>query len=212
MSRRSVPSMSNFARRRSGPKIMPAMLSTSGNSVEERERLLRRQLDGHQVFAAQQAVLAGNIELAHRMLDSADRGQGMTQQRGLAWSFLREFIHDRLELLPGHSASVDAMDTDPLGRLLVSADANGGVKLWDTSNGSAVSLPRAPLSSVHRVVISADGRTVAACTRLAREVFVWDVASASIIGRLSDGSETAVSATSLCQRRHAIARDAGSAG
>ncbi len=179
------------------------------NLVEERERLLRRQLAGHQVFAAQQAVLAGNFELAHRMLDSADGGQGPAQNPGFAWSYLWRFVRDRLEVLPGHSGAIDQMATNASGQWLATASKGGAVRLWDTVNGESLRLPPVPMSEVHRVALSADGRTVAACSRLAREIFVWDVASAALIGRLSDGSETAVSALFFVEdgKRLLVVRD-----
>jgi WD40 repeat protein len=179
------------------------------NLVEERERLLRRQLAGHEVFAAQQAVLAGNFELAHRMLDSADSWPVQPRQRGFARSYLWRLVRDRLEVLPGHSGSVDQMATDRTGQLLATGADGGEVRLWDMINGQSVRLPPVPISGVHRIALSADGRRVAASSRFAREIFLWDAASASLVGRLSDGSASAVSALLFVEdgKRLLVVRD-----
>ncbi len=162
--------------------------------LEERERMLRRQLTGHQVFAAQQAVFAGNFELAHRMLDSADVGLKSSPKRGFAWSYLWRFVRDRLEVLPGHGDAVDKMTTDASGQWLATADDSGGMLISDVLNGTSRRLSHVPMAGVHCVALSANGGKLAACSRRAREILLWDVASSSLIGRIADGSDTAVSA------------------
>jgi WD40 repeat protein/tRNA A-37 threonylcarbamoyl transferase component Bud32 len=160
--------------------------------LEKHERLLRRQLAAHQVFAAQQAVFAGNFELAHRMLESADSGLESHQARGFAWSYLWHSVRDRLELLRGHEGSVTWVVADRSGHRLATADDKGQVRLWDTRRGQSVGLLPAHDAPIHRLAMSADGRTVASCPHRAREILVWDVASASLIGRLSAGFNSAV--------------------
>jgi len=164
------------------------------NLVEERERLLRRQLAGHQVFAAHQAVLAGNFELAHRMLDSADAGQEPPTDRGFAWSYLRRFVRERIEVLPGHDGSLDQMATDPSGQSLITADDRGDVRLWDTPSGQSIRMAPAHMSGVFRLVCSPNGQMVAACSHIAPEIFLWDANSGSLLGRLSNGSDSPVAA------------------
>ncbi len=160
--------------------------------VEERERLLRRQLRGHHVFAAQQALYAGNFELAHRMLDPSNAGQTPQQAPGFAWSYLWQFVRDRFEFVAGQGSVVDHIAPDRSGRYLAAGCAGGQIAVLDTINQSAVRLPRAPVAGMHCMALSADGQLVAACERLGAEIYVWDVASASIIGRLSDRSASAI--------------------
>jgi eukaryotic-like serine/threonine-protein kinase len=162
--------------------------------VEERERMLRRQLRGHQVFAAQQAVLAGNFELAHRMLDPPDAGQMPQQAPGFAWSWLWRSVRDRLEVVARQGGPIDQMAVDRSGRYLAAGGAGGHVTILDRGDRRAVRLPPAPLEAMHCIALSANGRFVAACDRLSQEIHVWDVACASIIARLRDGSVAAVSA------------------
>ena len=70
--------------------------------VEANERQLRRQLAGHQVFSAQQAVTAHDFERALRMLDAAEpafHGPGTGE---FPWSYLRQSIRERIEVWSGH--------------------------------------------------------------------------------------------------------------
>ena len=76
--------------------------------AEAHERLLRRQLAGHQVFGAQQAVTARDFERAFRLIDSAGPELGTPANREFAWSYLRQKIRDRVEILERTSRSRSA--------------------------------------------------------------------------------------------------------
>ena len=111
--------------------------------VEVRERLVRRQLAGHQISSAHQAVTARNFGLANRLLDAAAHELGTPDNRGFAWSYLARYLLDRLQVFTGHNAQIWAVAADHSGHTVASGDADGEIRLWNIATGRCVRLPPA---------------------------------------------------------------------
>jgi len=94
---------------------------------------------------------------------------------------------ERIEELPGHTSTVESLTYLPGGNLLVSTGADCTVRLWDVSAKTGSVLATHPLPAFC-VACSHDGRRLAtACAD--HEIYVWDVESHSLHGRLSGHTE-----------------------
>ncbi len=165
-------------------------------AVEEKDRsaaLLTRQLAGHQIFAAQQAVAAKNFELAHRQLEAAERELGNPLTRGFACSHIRRSFRDRLQLLAGHSECGICLTAAPDGRALASSDAYGEIRVWDLETGRSVQLAPRSNRSTRWLVFSPDSRTLASAECNTGEMLLWDVSSGRLKGQLAHTGSAAVS-------------------
>jgi len=183
--------------------------------VEERERLVKRQLAGHQISSAQQAVAARNFERALWLLDAAEPELGRPADRGFAWSFLRRFVRDRLEVLPAQAGPVSCLTVSDDGRTLASGNEHGEIWLWDSRSGNSRRLAPVQSDRIRRVVLSPDGRALAAAVLNSAEIAVWDVPSGQLRGRLALGGAEVVSSllfTTDGQRLAVVRRHPAQAG
>jgi len=183
--------------------------------VEDRERLVRRQLAGHQVASAQQAVAARNFERALWLLDAAEPELGAPADRGFAWSFLRQFVRDRLEVFPAHAGPILCLAVAADGQTLASGDEHGEIWLWEKRSGNSRRLASVQPHSIHQIVFSPDGRGLAAETTNRKEILLWDVRPDRLRGRLPlPGLQAASSLlfTTDGRRLTAVRRHSGQAG
>jgi WD40 repeat protein len=161
--------------------------------AETHERSLGRRLAGHQIFAAQQAVAARDFERALRMLDAAESEFGAAGNREFAWTFLRQFIRDRFEILGRHREEVNWIAASPDGHSIASGDETGEVSLWDLQTRACRTLGSGKSDFVSRLVFSPDGRALAAVTGASGEVTLWDVASGRMRGTLAESGHKGIS-------------------
>jgi hypothetical protein len=183
--------------------------------VEEREQLVRRQLAGHRVSSAQQAVAARNFERASWLLDTAAPELGAPSNRGFAWSFLRRFVSDRFEVSPPQAGHISCLTVAADGHTLASGNKLGEIWLWDLPSGSCRRLAPIQSDRIHQVAVSADGRVLAAATTYSGEILVCDLPSGRLRGRIAlEGAEVVSSLvfTTDGLRLAAVRRSPGKAG
>jgi eukaryotic-like serine/threonine-protein kinase len=152
--------------------------------VESHQNLLRRQLAGHQIFSAQQAVKARDFERALRTLDAAEPELGNPGDRGFAFSYLRQTIRERIEVLNGHGAGVNWVAAAPDGHSIASGDELGEVRLWDLHSSTSRRLSLKKPIGIQHFSLSPDGRDLAVVTHRFGESFLWDISSDRLRGKL----------------------------
>ncbi len=183
--------------------------------VESHQNLLRRQLAGHQIFSAQQAVMARDFERALRMLDAAGPELGVSGDRGFAFSYLRQSIRDRIEVLSGHSAGVSCVATAPDGHSIVSGDDSGEIRLWDRHSNTSRRLALERSIGIHHFAFSPDGRDLAAVNHGLGECFLWDIPSGRLRGKLVETESHLISSVLFSRdgrRLAAVGREPAQSG
>jgi eukaryotic-like serine/threonine-protein kinase len=107
-------------------------------ALDEKGRTMRqqrRQLAFHRVLGAARAIADEKLELAQRLLEQAEPELGAGANPVFAWSYLRQCVRDRLEVLGGHSAYPSCFACSPDGRTLASGDEQCEIRLWDLDTG-----------------------------------------------------------------------------
>ena len=91
-------------------------------------------------------------------------------------------LFDTVQLLLGHSESVNSVAFSPDGRILASGCDDGTVKLWDVSNGAEIRAitDRPDYSGIH-LAFSPDGHALVTAARDGKKVKLWDVLNGSEI-------------------------------
>ncbi len=161
--------------------------------AEKHEQLIKRQLAGHQVFGAQQAVTARDFERAVRLIDAAGPELGTPGNRGFAWLYLRQSINNRVEILMGHRDQVNWIAAAPDGRSIASGDDVGEIRLWDLRSGASRSLVSEKSDNIHHLRYSPDGRNFGAVTSDLGEILLWDAESGRLRGGLAGSQFKAIS-------------------
>jgi hypothetical protein len=162
--------------------------------VEERERLVLRQLAGHRVWSAQQALAARNFERASWMLDGARPELGEASNGVFAWSLLRRIVSDRLEVSPAQARTIGCIAVSDDGRTVASGNDNGEIWLRDSRSGESRRLAPVQPDWIWQLAFRPGGRELAAATRLTDRIWLWDVASGRLGSRLVLPQPMAVSA------------------
>jgi WD40 repeat protein len=83
-------------------------------------------------------------------------------------------IGEKMTRLAGHGAQVETLAMTPDGRLLVSGDKNGGLRLWNLDSRSCMSMLAGHYGGIRSVAVTPDGKTVISGSE-DRTVRVWDV-------------------------------------
>jgi WD40 repeat protein len=161
------------------------------SQAEQLQRQVERRVGDYHLRQAQEAVEAGNLELAGTLLDTAGPELGLPAARGFAWHYLRRQVQWRVTMLDGHGASVEALAASPDGQTLASGDADGSVRLWDLATGRSRPLEPRHHGSVRHLSFSLDGRRLASTALLTpAETYLWETADETFIGRIRHfGSE-----------------------
>ena len=101
--------------------------------------------------------------------------------------------------MSGHSGSVRVLVPAPDGRRLVSASADGSMRLWRCSDGACAAAFEGHRAPVRTAALSADGALLASGSQTG-SVRLWDVASGSCLHALQ-GHTGAVNALAFADNR-----------
>ena len=100
-----------------------------------------------------------------------------------------------LQILEGHSRSVDALAFSPDGKQLMSGSIDSTVRVWDTATGTALQILEGHSNWVNTVAISPDGKQLASGS-FDKTVRVWDVATGATL-QILEGHSSGVNAVAL---------------
>ncbi len=82
----------------------------------------------------EQAIASREFQRALSLLDAAEPVLRPSERHSFPWSYLRQSIRDRLEVLSGQEAAIRCLAVSPDGQTLASADDQGSIGLWDLEN------------------------------------------------------------------------------
>jgi WD40 repeat protein/serine/threonine protein kinase len=156
--------------------------------AQQLEALADRHLHAAQLRLARQACRVGQFERAQEILLDDVYGPG-PEHRDFAWWYLWRFSRREVALLGRHEAPVRRIELSPDGRTLASADAAGGLILWDTAAGRARAVLAGHAGPAEWLAFSPDGRMLASAGRRdpqaagAKDLALWDVADGRLLGR-----------------------------
>jgi hypothetical protein len=149
--------------------------------AEEMERRVRYARDMH---VAHQAWQDGQVGRVLELLDAWRRPPGdPSDLRGCEWDYLRGLCFRDLRTLRWHTAAVKALAFSADGRRLASADAGGGVRLWDLAGAKGSRPLRGHTAAVHALAFSPDGTRLAAADN-EKVVKVWDANTGQLVHTL----------------------------
>jgi WD40 repeat protein len=147
---------------------------SQAHRAQERQHMLRRSLYGAQMFLAQQAWEAGDVNTAVELLDAQRPGHSQEDLRGFEWRHLWRLCRaDARFTLRGHSDELEPVLFSPQGKLVASGSHDGTVRLWDPRTGRALAVLQEH-HPIYALAWSPDGRTLSAGGK-ATTVTLWDV-------------------------------------
>src|SRR5439155_20513359 len=112
------------------------------------------------VHEAQGAWRTGNAERTLAHLRAAERSM-TTDETPFEWNYLHYLIKGHRQLLLGHEAPIDAAVISPDSKMVVSADADGVILLWDATTGKLRTSLKGHEGAVHSLAFAVDGKTLA---------------------------------------------------
>jgi WD40 repeat protein len=134
----------------------------------------RQSLYAAQLNLAQQAWENDNVPHALRLLEAHNPEKDKPDCRTFEWYHLWHLCHADRQILRGHTGPVLGVVFLADGNTLISAGADGTVRLWDAAAGKEVGrldgLPR----PVQALAASPDGRTLVTAAATG-QIQVWDV-------------------------------------
>jgi eukaryotic-like serine/threonine-protein kinase len=162
-----------------------------------------RHARGAQLRLAAQALDAGQLERAQRILRDVPLNSGGEMPRSFVWRYLWHRARREIVVLFGPTPRFTGMAVSPDGKLLATTDGTAGLELWDAASGDRIrdmekvaGQLACPTFSKDGSLISADCRDTA--TGGADGFSVWDVTSGRRLARLSmDSGFFALSSTFL---------------
>jgi eukaryotic-like serine/threonine-protein kinase len=161
-------------------------LTLEKTAQHQRDSQVSRRLQAvHQIALAKRAMASRDFERALRLLDDAEPIVVGADDRGFAWSFLHHSIRDHLEVSRNHQELLSALSVSPDGRTLASADWDGAIWLWDLPSGNSRRLSGPWHPDIQHLVFSPDSRSLALATFTLGEIFLGDVPSARLRGKLA---------------------------
>lgn len=130
----------------------------------EAETLSRERVEwlayANQVCLAQREFERGRVTKANMVLDSC-----RLAQRHWEHAYLRQLANGKSRVLVGHAGAVNEIAVHPDGSKLVSAGADGVIRLWDLHSGTLVRLLTGPVVAMESVQFSPDGKRLAIADR-----------------------------------------------
>ena len=160
-----------------------AILTTGNRRVRREQTVTRQNLYAADLHLASLALGDNNLTLTSALLEGQRPTPGQTDLRGFEWRFLwSQCRSDEGRVLAGHTGAVHSVAFSPDGRLLVSGDMRGWVRVWDTVTWTTLASWLAGSDSIEWISFAPDGRTMAT-TDGSNLVRVWEVASAREVWR-----------------------------
>jgi eukaryotic-like serine/threonine-protein kinase len=162
---------------------MVAVLASSNARVRGEQTVTRQNLYAADLHLASLALADNNLTLAGGLLEGQRPVAGQADLRGFEWRFLwSQCRGDEVRVLAGHTGSVRCVTFSPDGRRLVSGDATGWLRVWDTATWATVSSWQAGSGSIEWISFAPDGQTLAT-TDGSNLVKIWEAASARELWR-----------------------------
>jgi len=139
--------------------------------AEERAEEYRRSLYVHRINLADVAHRDGDMGRLRKLLDSCPE-----DLRAWEWDRLNHISDQAVMTLPGDKEKVFDVTFAPDGRRIVSAGADGTIKIWDAADGRELMVLRGHAVAVTSVTFSPNAKRIASIGRNGK-IIVWDAQS-----------------------------------
>jgi WD40 repeat protein len=161
----------------------------------EREARLREFLYAADLERAKEAWDDGELGELARLLDRHRPAEGEADLRGFEWYWLHRCLGVHTASWRAHAGLLLCAGVSPDERLLVTADQQGAVKVWELATHRPVTTLMGHTDEVQRVAFSRDSARLATCSK-DRTVRLWNTATWKEELCLG-GHETTVTAVAL---------------
>jgi WD40 repeat protein len=161
-----------------------------------REARLRDFLYVADMRLAKEAWDSGDVTRLAELVDRQQPADGEPDRRGFGWHWLKWRVGIRLGALKAHNGGLLCAAVSPDDRFLVTGDRKGVVKVWNLASRQPVCTLPGHSDEVQRAVFSADGRTLATCSK-DRTVRLWDVATWTERPFLAGGHEMTITSVAF---------------
>jgi WD40 repeat protein/serine/threonine protein kinase len=149
--------------------------------AERRRWFAERHFHGAQLRLAGEALDDGRFERAQDILHDLDPLPGGTDTRDFSWHSLWRRACRTVEPMYGHDRGVSALAIAPDGRLLLTGDHGGMIRLWDVGSGHSLGSLVGHTAAVNGFSFASDGRLLASAASsnlTARgEVSLWELST-----------------------------------
>jgi WD40 repeat protein/serine/threonine protein kinase len=180
-------SLFDIGRERDEADRARAQTERERREAEEQRDEARQNLYLANIPLAQRAWEAARVQRVQELLAAVSPQTGAAKDlRGFEWHYLRQLCHANLLTLSGHTGPVTAVAYRPDGRQLVSAGADGTMRVWQAATGQQIGLMKDGRGrQVTAACYSPDGACLASGSA-DHKVNLWNAGSGQML-RTFDG-------------------------